>query len=115
MSENSKYRRVKNREPFATTINLGYGKTLADISNETRIPKSKLVDEALELLFYKYNKTYNKLKHWRYYMSTKKKLTIYINEDVLKEMKILAVKLDCSLSELTESLYVNKLKEYNEK
>lgn len=48
-------------------------------------------------------------------MSAKKKLTIYINEDVLKEMKILAVKLDCSLSELTESLYANKLKEYNEK
>ena len=48
-------------------------------------------------------------------MSTKKKLTIYINEDVLKEMKILAVKLDSSLSELTESLYANKLKEYNEK
>lgn len=59
MSENNKYRRVKNREPFATTINLGYGKMLSDVSEETRIPKSKLVDEALELLFNKYK---NKLK-----------------------------------------------------
>ena len=54
MSENSKYRRVKNREPFATAINLGYGKTLADISNETRIPKSKLVDEAIKMLLAKH-------------------------------------------------------------
>ena len=58
MSENTKYRRVKNREPFATTINLGYGNILNEISSETRIAKSKLVDEALELLFDKYNKNY---------------------------------------------------------
>ena len=59
MNENKKYRRVKNREPFATTINLGYGKALSEISEETRIAKSKLVDEELELLFEKYNKKYN--------------------------------------------------------
>ena len=31
--------------------------TLNELSIETRIPKSKLYDEALELLFQKYNKT----------------------------------------------------------
>lgn len=60
MSDNNKYRRVKNREPFATTIKLGYGEIITELSNETRITKSKLIDEALELLFEKYNKTYNK-------------------------------------------------------
>lgn len=53
------YRELKNRVRFTTTINLGYDTLLKEISNETRINKSKLVDEALELLFEKYNKKYN--------------------------------------------------------
>lgn len=61
MNDKPKYRRVKNREPFATTINLGYGSVLEEISLETRIAKSKLIDEALELLFEKYNKDYNNI------------------------------------------------------
>ena len=56
MSDKPKYRRVKNREPFATTIKLGYGSIIDELSSETRIAKSKLVDEALELLFEKYKK-----------------------------------------------------------
>ena len=35
----------------------------------------------------------------------KKKLTIYINEDVLKQIKISAINQDISLSLLTENLY----------
>lgn len=36
---------------------------------------------------------------------TKKKLTIYIDEEILKKMKILAIEKDISLSELTNDLY----------
>lgn len=61
MNEKPKYRRVKNREPFATTINLGYGALLNELSSETRIAKSKLIDEALELLFEKHNKDYSNI------------------------------------------------------
>ena len=58
MSEKAKYRELKNRCRFTTTVNLGYDEILNEISAETRIAKSKLVDEALELLFDKYNKKY---------------------------------------------------------
>ncbi|CUO94114.1 MULTISPECIES: ribbon-helix-helix domain-containing protein [Clostridium] len=61
MSDKPKYRRVKNREPFATTIKLGYGSIIDELSSETRIAKSKLVDEALELLFEKHKKDYNNI------------------------------------------------------
>ncbi|MGL5151797.1 MAG: hypothetical protein ACRC7N_14620 [Clostridium sp.] len=44
-------------------------------------------------------------------MSEKKKLTIYINEEVLLNIKIQALKEKCSLSELTEALYRIKLNE----
>lgn len=44
---------------------------------------------------------------------SKKKVTIYIDEDILKDMKILAIQLDCSLSELTESLYSAQLSKIN--
>lgn len=60
MDDKPKYRRVKNREPFATTIKLGYGNIISELSSETRISKSKLIDEALELLFEKHKKEYNK-------------------------------------------------------
>lgn len=43
-------------------------------------------------------------------MSTeKKKLTIYINEDILKQIKISAINQDISLSLLTENLYKEAL------
>lgn len=48
--------------------------------------------------------------------STKKKLTIYVDEEVVKAIKILAIKSDCSLSVLTEELYKLRLnQEENEK
>ncbi|ABR33527.1 ribbon-helix-helix domain-containing protein [Clostridium beijerinckii] len=58
MEEKSKYRRVVNREPFSTTVNLNYNNLLSELSEKTRIAKSKLTDEALELLFEKYNIDY---------------------------------------------------------
>lgn len=58
MDEKSKYRRVVNREPFSTTVNLNYNNLLSELSDKTRIAKSKLTDEALELLFEKYNIDY---------------------------------------------------------
>lgn len=51
---------LKTRIRFSTSLNKDLAKKLEDLSTNTRIPKSKLVDEALELLFDKYNKTYNK-------------------------------------------------------
>ena len=41
--------------------------------------------------------------------NNKKKLTIYINEDILKEIKIKAIRDDISLSQLTENLYKKDL------
>ena len=41
--------------------------------------------------------------------NNKKKLTIYINEDILKEIKIKAIRDDISLSQLTENLYKQEL------
>lgn len=58
MEEKSKHRRVVNREPFSTTVNLNYNNLLSELSEKTRIAKSKLTDEALELLFEKYNIDY---------------------------------------------------------
>ena len=63
MSDKPKYRSVKNREPFTTTIRLGYDSIIDELSSETRISKSKLVDEALELLFEKHKKDYNNIPY----------------------------------------------------
>lgn len=46
--------------------------------------------------------------------NNKKKLTIYINEDILKEIKIKAIRDDISLSQLTENLYKEELNINNE-
>lgn len=46
--------------------------------------------------------------------NNKKKLTIYINEDILKEIKIKAIRDDISLSQLTENLYKKDLNIVNE-
>ncbi len=45
------------RKHFSTSIDINLINTLEELSQETRINKSKLVDEALELLFQKHNKT----------------------------------------------------------
>lgn len=42
-------------------------------------------------------------------MSTKRKLTIYIDEEILQEIKIKAIKENISLSALTELLYKSKI------
>ena len=39
----------------------------------------------------------------------KKKLTIYVPEDVAKAIKVLAINKDISLSQLTESLFIELL------
>ena len=44
------------RKHFSTSIDINLINTLEELSQETRINKSKLVDEALELLFQKHNK-----------------------------------------------------------
>ena len=52
----SKYRELKTRVRFTTSIDLDYNNKLDKLSEETMIPKSKLVDRALELLFNEYKK-----------------------------------------------------------
>ena len=44
------------RLPFATTIDSELKTKLAELSTDTRIPQSKLIDEAIEYLLKKYNK-----------------------------------------------------------
>lgn len=45
----------KSRKQYTMTVDIQLFDTLNKLSKETRIPKSKLVDEALELLFEKHN------------------------------------------------------------
>lgn len=45
---------MSKREPFATKVDSELRATLNKLSEVTRIPQSKLVDEALEDLFKKY-------------------------------------------------------------
>ena len=49
--------RPVRRKHFSTSIDINLINTLEELSQETRINKSKLVDEALELLFEKHNKS----------------------------------------------------------
>ena len=44
------------RKHFSTSVDISLLDTLEELSQETRINKSKLVDEALELLFEKHDK-----------------------------------------------------------
>lgn len=48
--------RPVKRKHFSTSIDISLINTLEELSQETRINKSKLVDEALELLFEKHGK-----------------------------------------------------------
>lgn len=43
----------------------------------------------------------------------KKKLTLYLNEDVIKAIKVIAIQEDISLSQLTEKLYKEVLNNKN--
>ncbi|MFR2528089.1 MAG: ribbon-helix-helix domain-containing protein [Clostridium paraputrificum] len=45
----------KSRKQYTMTVDIKLFDTLNALSEKTRIPKSKLVDEALELLFKKHN------------------------------------------------------------
>ena len=45
----------------------------------------------------------------------KKKITLYVSEDVVKQIKILAINNDLSLSQLTENLFIEKLEKENNK
>lgn len=47
---------LKNRERFTTSIDKKILSEFKEISKNTRIPMSKLLDEALELIVQKYSK-----------------------------------------------------------
>lgn len=51
---NSKKIKLVNRQQIATSIDIRLVNTMNKLSEQTRIPKSKLFDEALELLFAKH-------------------------------------------------------------
>ena len=51
---------MSERVPYATKIDSDYKAKLIKLSQITRIPQSKLVDEALEDLFKKYEKQLKK-------------------------------------------------------
>jgi len=53
---NPKDRGLKTRIPFSTTIDIELDKKLKELTTETRIPKSKLIDEAIKDLLVKHNK-----------------------------------------------------------
>ena len=54
MSELIRNKDLKNRVRFSTSLDKDLAKRLDDLSTNTRIPKSKLVDEALEMLLAKH-------------------------------------------------------------
>ena len=47
---------LKNRVRFSTSMDIELSKKLEELSKQTRIPKSKLGDESIEMLVNKYNK-----------------------------------------------------------
>ena len=54
MSELIRNKDLKNRVRFSTSLDKDLAKQLDDLSTNTRIPKSKLVDEAIEMLLAKH-------------------------------------------------------------
>lgn len=54
MSELIRNKDLKNRVRFSTSLDKDLAKLLDDLSTNTRIPKSKLVDEAIEMLLAKH-------------------------------------------------------------
>jgi len=49
-------RGLKNRTPISSTIEIRLYEQLDKLTQQTRIPKSKLLDEAIQDLLKKYNK-----------------------------------------------------------
>lgn len=54
MSDLIRNKDLKNRVRFSTSLDKDLAKRLDDLSTNTRIPKSKLVDEAIEMLLAKH-------------------------------------------------------------
>lgn len=50
-------RELKNRVPINSAIKTELNTKLSELSLETRIPKSKLLDEAVEMLLTKYERS----------------------------------------------------------
>ncbi|MED1560112.1 ribbon-helix-helix domain-containing protein [Bacillus cereus] len=50
-----KERGLKTREPFSSTLDKLLSEQLSQLSLDTRIPKSKLLDEAISLLLKKHD------------------------------------------------------------
>lgn len=53
---NSRQRELRNRIRISSSVDKKLYDVFEEIANETKIPKSKLYDMALELLAQKYNK-----------------------------------------------------------
>lgn len=47
---------LKNRKRYTNSINIELLKKFKVLSKETKIPQSRLLDEAIELILKKYNK-----------------------------------------------------------
>ncbi|MGG7200783.1 ribbon-helix-helix domain-containing protein [Clostridium butyricum] len=56
MDKNSTQRELVNRKRFNTSADIDLLTALDELSKETMIPKSKLIDKALELLLKEYDK-----------------------------------------------------------
>lgn len=56
-------KQLKNRTPINSAIKIELNNKLVELSKETRIPKSKLLDEAVELLLNKYERSDNNFKN----------------------------------------------------
>ena len=52
---NSRQRQLKNRIRISSSIDINLNNKLKALSEETKIPISKLLDEAIELLLKKHN------------------------------------------------------------
>ena len=50
-------KQLKNRTPVNSAVKIELNNKLSDLAKETRIPKSKLLDEAIELLLNKYERS----------------------------------------------------------
>ena len=53
----TKNRGLKNRTPLSNAVNTKLLNDFKKLSNDTKIPMSKLLDEAIELLLKSYDKT----------------------------------------------------------
>lgn len=56
MNDSVRNKDLKNRIRFSTSLDKGLSQKLEDLSKSTRIPKSKLLDEAIELLLLKHER-----------------------------------------------------------